>query len=1086
MYYKVVGTNANYDYSSTKGSVAVTIAKAGLTPTVAISGWTYGASPNAPTLTGNTGGGAVTYDYFTDEACTSKTTAANGGAESEGGVPKNAGGYWIQATIAETVNYSTAAAKAGFEIKKANQTALSISNVTGKKYGDADFTLTTTGGSGYGAVSYGVPANNGVLKIIGDTAKIIGVGSVKVMAVKASDNNYNETSAELTVTIGKGDAPAITFPTAGELTYGQKLSESTLTGGSTEHGTFAWKDGDIIPTIENTGYDVVFTPNATALKNYNIEPITRNISAKVNKQPQANLEISEITPKTYGDKEFKLKTTGGTGNGAVSYSVPANNGVLEINEDTAKIVGAGTVTVTAKKAEDDTHKEAIKSVTVTIAKKNLTVKAENKTIRKGSAMPIFTYMVNGLVNGDIFVNPILTPSVMNTDTVGEYDITVSGGTLKKSGGVDAENNYAITYQKGKLTIANEIYEVKVVDGTGGGIYSAGQTVTIKADEKSGYTFIGWSSDDGVVFDNASAKETSFVMPARNVTVTADYSANSSGGSSGGGSSGASGGSNASKDDGSITIKTEKAPDFPTTAEIIVKAKKGDDKTATAEISEKTVENAIKKAKEEAKKKGKESNGIAIEINIAMPRGTDKVKMNLSENTLGKMVSGEVKHLTVNGSFVKVVFDKNAVFGIKKQSKGDVSVTIIPMKKLSKEPKKLIGNRPVYDISLSNGNGKKITDFGNGTATVLLSYKLEKTETIGGLYAVYVDEKERAFRIDPSAYDVNSGSVIFATNHLSVYGVGYTAPSQRFDDTKKHWAKDFIDYVVGRGLLDGSRENKFYPNEKMTRGMLVTALGKLAGVNVKKYETNSFTDVQNDSSYHPYIEWAYSKGVVYGIGDGTFAPDKSITREEMAVIFERYAKVTGCKIPVTREASVYEDKENIGIEYRESVKAMQQAGIMMGIDGNKFNPKGNATRAEVSAMLSRYIKLTITPETAQGFVLDDAGKYHYYKDGKALTGKQTLDGTVYFFDESGVLQIGWVKDGNIWRYYDGTKAHKGWLNLKVEGEERIYYLNREGLLESGKWVKIDGKWYYFYPDGTLAVNTEIDGYKVDGKGVRKEK
>ena len=1086
VYYQVIGTNSNYDYSSTKGSVAVTIAKAGLTPTVAISGWTYGASPNAPTLTGNTGGGAVTYDYFTDEACTTKTTAANGGAESTGGVPKNAGKYWVKATIAETVNYSAAAAKAGFEIKKANQTALSISNVTGKKYGDADFTLTTTGGSGYGAVSYGVPANNGVLEIIGDTAKIIGVGSVKVMAVKASDNNYNETSAELTVTIGKGDAPAITFPTAGELTYGQKLSESTLTGGSTEHGTFAWKDGDSIPTIENTGYDVVFTPNATSLKNYNIEPITRNISVKVNKQPQANLEISEIPPKTYGDKEFKLKTTGGTGNGAVSYSVPANNGVLEINEDTAKIVGAGTVTVTAKKAEDDTHKEAIKSVTVTIAKKNLTVKAENKTIRKGSVMPIFTYTVNGLVNGDTFVNPILTPSVMNTDTVGEYDITVSGGTLKKSGGVDAENNYAITYQKGKLTIADEIYEVKVVDGTGGGIYSAGQTVSIKADEKSGYTFIGWSSDDGVVFANASAKETSFVMPARNVTVTADYSANSSGGSSGGGSSGASGGSNASKDDGSITIKTEKAPDFPTTAEIIVKAKKGNDKTAMAEISEKTVENAIKKAKEEAKKKGKESNGIALEINIAMPKGTDKVKMNLSENALGKMVSGEVKHLTVNGSFVKVVFDKKAVFEIKKQSEGDVSVHVIPIKKLSKEAEKLIGNRSVYDTSLSNGNGKKITDFGNGTATVFLSYKPEKKETIGGLYAVYVDKEEKAFRIDPSAYDVNSGSVIFATNHLSIYGVGYTAPSERFDDTKNHWAKDFIDYVVGRGLLDGSKENKFYPNEKMTRGMLVTALGKLAGVNVKKYETNSFTDVQNDSSYRPYIEWAYSKGVIYGIGNDKFAPDKSITREEMAVIFERYAKVTGCKIPVTREASSYEDKENIGTEYRAAVKAMQQAGIMMGIDGNKFNPKGNATRAEVSAMLSRYIKMMITPETAQGFVLDDAGKYRYYKDGKVLTGKQTLDGVVYFFNESGVLKTGWVKDGSLWRYYDGTKAHKGWLNLKVEGEERDYYLNKEGLLESGKWVKIDGKWYYFYPDGTLAVNTEIDGYKVDSKGVRKEK
>ena len=470
----------------------------------------------------------------------------------------------------------------------------------------------------------------------------------------------------------------------------------------------------------------------------------------------------------------------------------------------------------------------------------------------------------------------------------------------------------------------------------------------------------------------------------------------------------------------------------------------------------------------------------------MPKGTDKVQMHLSESTLEKMVSGEVKSLTVNNSLAKVVFDKNAIFEIKKQSKGEVSLNVIPVKKLSGEAKNHIGGRPVYDISLSGGQGQKITDFGNGKATVFLSYKAEKNEAIGGLYAVYVDEKEKASRIEVSAYDVNSGSVIFTTNHLSIYGVGYTAPSEKYDDTKNHWAKDYIDYVAGRGLITGSMENTFSPNEKMTRGMLVTALGRLAGVNSKDYDTNSFSDVQKDSTYRPYIEWAYSKGIVYGIGDGTFAPDKSITREEMAVILERYAKATGYNIPASREASTYADKENIGSEYRSAVTAMQQSGIMMGIDGNKFNPKGTATRAEVSAMLSRYIKLTITPETAQGFALDDAGKYRCYKDGKALTGKQTINGMVYFFDESGVLQTGWVKDGNRWRYYDGAKAHKGWLHLKTDGEEKIYYLNKEGLLESGKWVKIDGKWYYFYPDGTLAVNTKIDGYEIDSKGVRKEK
>lgn len=1079
VYYKVAGTNANYDYTNAKGSVNVSIAKVSITPTVAITGWTYKASPNAPTVTGNKGNGAVTYEYFTDENCTTKTTAANSLSNSEGGVPKNAGKYRVKATIAETENYNGATAKAGFEIKKANQTALSIKNVTAKKYGDADFTLETTGGSGNGALSYSVSAND-VLEINGDTAKIIGAGTVTVTAVKAGGINYNETSATLDITIAKGDEPAIAFPTASELTYGQALSESTLTGGSTQYGTFAWKDGSTIPTIDNTGYDVVFKPNATALKNYNIEEKTRTIEVTVKKGNQTGFAITAIPQKTYGDSEFKLTTTGGSGNGAVSYSVSANNGVLFIAGDTAKIIGAGTVEITAVKAADANYNEASSSISITIAKKKLIVRADDKMIARNDPMPTFTSTAEGLVNGDTLINPTFTTTAANTGTNGKYEIIVNGGTVKNTAEAEVTGNYEITYQKGELTIVEKLYKAEVINGSGSGRYLDGQTVHIKALDKDGYTFTGWSGTDGVVFAKPLEKETGFVMPAKDVKVTANYRSNSSGSSYGYDSS------DPKDDDGGITIKPEKAPDLPTIAEITVKAKKGEDKTATAKLSEKTTEKAIKKAKEEAKKKGKEANGIALEINMTMPKGTDKVQMHLSESTLEKMVSGEVKHLTVNGSFAKVVFDKNAIFEIKKQSSGNVTVNIIPVKKLSKAAEKLIGKRPVYDISLRSGNGKKITAFGNGTATVFLSYKAEKNEAIGGLYAVYVDEKEKASRIEVSAYDVNSGSVIFTTNHLSIYGVGYTAPSEKYGDTKNHWAKDYIDYVAGRGLITGSTENTFSPNEKMTRGMLVTALGRLAGVNGKNYDTNSFSDVQKDSPYRPYIEWAYSKGIVYGIGDGTFAPDKSITREEMAIIFERYAKVTGCKIPVTREASVYEDKENIGTEYRAAVKAMQQAGIMMGIDGNRFNPKGTATRAEVSAMLSRYIKLTITPETAQGFALDDAGKYRCYKDGKALTGKQTLNGMVYFFDESGVLQTGWVKDGNRWRYYDGAKAHKGWLHLKTDGEEKIYYLNKEGLLESGKWVKIDGKWYYFYPDGTLAVNTKIDGYEIDSKGVRKEK
>ena len=166
--------------------------------------------------------------------------------------------------------------------------------------------------------------------------------------------------------------------------------------------------------------------------------------------------------------------------------------------------------------------------------------------------------------------------------------------------------------------------------------------------------------------------------------------------------------------------------------------------------------------------------------------------------------------------------------------------------------------------------------------------------------------------------------------------------------------------------------------------------------------------------------------------------------------------------------------------------MQQAGIMMGGTGNKFNPKASATRAEVSSMLHRYIKLTIDPATAQGWAKNDAGQYLYYKDGKALTGTQTIDGVKYFFETTGALKTGWVKDGDNWRYYDSNKALAGWWDIGSDSAKKTYYFTEDSLMVSGKWLEIDGKWYYFYTDGVLAKSTKIDGYEVDKNGVRKTK
>ncbi|HWR55722.1 MAG TPA: S-layer homology domain-containing protein [Negativicutes bacterium] len=127
------------------------------------------------------------------------------------------------------------------------------------------------------------------------------------------------------------------------------------------------------------------------------------------------------------------------------------------------------------------------------------------------------------------------------------------------------------------------------------------------------------------------------------------------------------------------------------------------------------------------------------------------------------------------------------------------------------------------------------------------------------------------------------------------------------------------------------------------------------------------------------------------------------------ILQNYAKATGYRLPVTREAVTFTDVSSIGSAYKTAVTAMQQAGVMIGEQDNKFNPKADATRAEVSAMLHRYVMLTIDPSTAQGWAKNDDGQLLYYQNGAALTGWQDIgadgSGKRYCFDEDGVAVSG---------------------------------------------------------------------------------
>lgn len=224
---------------------------------------------------------------------------------------------------------------------------------------------------------------------------------------------------------------------------------------------------------------------------------------------------------------------------------------------------------------------------------------------------------------------------------------------------------------------------------------------------------------------------------------------------------------------------------------------------------------------------------------------------------------------------------------------------------------------------------------------------------------------------------------------------------KFSDIANHWAKSDIEFVAARGLFTGTGNGKFSPNTSMTRGMFVTALGRMAQADVSKYATTKFTDVKSGSYYLGYVEWAAANGIVKGTSDTTFAPDKAISRQEMATIMASYAKAIGFALPKAHAEATFADNVSIGAWAKDSVKAMQMAGVLMGKDGNKFDPQGMATRAEVSALLHRFIELAISTDTAEGWVMNDSGKWLYFENGKAVTGTKAIGGATYQFDKYGV-------------------------------------------------------------------------------------
>lgn len=298
----------------------------------------------------------------------------------------------------------------------------------------------------------------------------------------------------------------------------------------------------------------------------------------------------------------------------------------------------------------------------------------------------------------------------------------------------------------------------------------------------------------------------------------------------------------------------------------------------------------------------------------------------------------------NGTNKDVAKDATETFSYTKPSSGGSSGGSSSGKTTYKVTTSAVNNG---GVNASPSNAEK-----GAAITITLSpdkgYKLDKlTVTDGsGKTVSTVKKSDTVYTFTMPASAVKVGvSYVKATE---------TPSKTKFNDVSANdWFASAVDYVTGKGMMNGTADNTFSPKANTTRGMVVTVLYRLE--NQPSTSAASFTDVASGAYYANAVAWANANGIVSGYGSGKFGPNDKVTREQLAAILYRYAQYKKYDVSVGEDTNIlsYNDAQSISSYAIPAIQWACGAGVVTGKSGSKLDPKGNATRAEVAAMLMRF-------------------------------------------------------------------------------------------------------------------------------------
>lgn len=812
-----------------------------------------------------------------------------------------------------------------------------------------------------------------------------GPGTATIKVTYEDDTHYGSDSVTITV---------LKKPTLAD--FNVTLPSDAVYDSTAKQATVAVKDGIAgmgAVTIKYNGVTTVPTDAGTYQVTFDVATGTGYASATglvagtftITKAEQAALSITSANTVTYGDT-LALTTSGGTGTGAVIYTVTDGTGKATISGSTLTPTQAGTVTVTATKAGGNNYNDVSVQKEITIAKANYTNTNTaagsarygtsgtvdlSSLIASGGTATVGTVtdsdgILNGAptLSGNVLTFALLNDSgkvgataeipvnVTNATNYNTYTITVTVTVTDKLTPVLTVSDITVTYT-GQPVPASAIqgtatYDGKTVPGTWS--WTGGNAYTNAGSYQQSVTFTP-SDTDTYTTNTATAKVTiNKATPAG----TPGYTAISTSGKAL---------ADAKLTTGSFTVKGSVAwaDDADTQVEVNTSYKWIFTPDDTDNYN--TVTGAIELWHRSSSSGGSSSSGNKTETEknpdgsstttVTKPNGT------VTETTKNPDGSQEVIETKKDGTVTTTTTDKTGNKTEVVENTDGSSQTTVDNKDGSSSVTKVDEDGKVEaQVTLSTS----VVEDADGGAVTLPMPEVRATSDRDEAPTVTVDlPRNTSAKVEIPVRRVTSGTVavlvkadgteqVIKTSLTTDNGVTVTLSdgdtvkivdnSKTFDDVSaSYWGSDYIDFVTSREIFSGTGANTFAPDLPMNRAMIVTVLAAYDGAD---------TSSTGGAWYEAGQRWA----MLNGISDGTNM-EQNLTREQLAVMLWSYAgrPTDGGSL------AGYSDMGNVSSWATQAMAWAVKNGLISGMDGT-LAPQGTATRAQVATILTRFVEQAV--------------------------------------------------------------------------------------------------------------------------------